>query len=130
MKAIQILTVFYAKAGGRKRFHTTESVFRDALHIDPNASRRTVNVEPDLQQKSDDRVPMPSAFSRCFRTTSRSSSRRPQRPSPKAVRIFDKFTGKAGEGAWDSVETDAYDSHRRENSTRVICEYFERDTGH
>ena len=27
------------------------------------------------------------------------------------------------EGAWDSVETDAYDSHRRENSTRVICEY-------
>ena len=24
------------------------------------------------------------------------------------------------EGVWDSVETDAYDSHRRENSTRVI----------
>ena len=48
----------------------------------------------------------------------------------EAVCIFDEFTGKAVEGAWDSVETDAYDSHRRENSTRVICEYFERDTGH
>ena len=48
----------------------------------------------------------------------------------EAVRIFDEFTGKAVEGAWDSVETDAYDSHRRKNSTRVICEYFERDTGH
>ena len=44
------------------------------------------------------------------------------------LRIFD--TGKAVEGAWDSVETDTYDSHRRENSTRVICEYFERDTRH
>ena len=29
-----------------------------------------------------------------------------------------------------TTEADAYDSHRRENSTRVICEYFERDTGH
>ena len=48
----------------------------------------------------------------------------------EAMCIFDEFTGKAVEGAWDSVETDAYDSHRRENSTRVICEYFERDTGH
>ena len=38
----------------------------------------------------------------------------------EAVRIFDEFTGKAVEAAWDSVETDAYDSHRRENSTRVI----------
>ena len=34
--------------------------------------------------------------------------------------IVDEFTGKAVD----------YDSHRRENSTRVICEYFERDTGH
>ena len=34
--------------------------------------------------------------------------------------IFDEFTGKAVD----------YHSHRRENSTRVICEYFERDTGH
>ena len=42
----------------------------------------------------------------------------------EAVCIFDEFTGKAVEGVWDSVETDAYDSHRRENSTRVICEYF------
>ena len=24
------------------------------------------------------------------------------------------------EGVWDSVETDTYDSHRRENSTRVL----------
>ena len=48
----------------------------------------------------------------------------------EVLRIFDDFTGKAVEGAWDSVETDAYDSHRRENSTRVICEYFECDTGH
>ena len=48
----------------------------------------------------------------------------------EAVRIFDEFTVKAVEGAWDSVETDTYDFHRRENSTRVICEYFERDTGH
>ena len=48
----------------------------------------------------------------------------------EAVRMFDEFTEKAVEGAWDSVETDAYDSHRRENSTRVICEYLERDTGH
>ena len=48
----------------------------------------------------------------------------------EAVCIFNEFTGKAVEGAWDSVETDAYDSHRRENSTRVICEHFERDTGH
>ena len=44
--------------------------------------------------------------------------------------IFYEFTGKTVEGVWDSVETDTYDSHRRENSTRVICEYFERDTGH
>ena len=73
---------------------------------------------------------MPSAFSRWFKTTSRGSSRRPQRPSPKCYAFFDEFTGKAVEGAWDSVETNAYDSHRRENSTRVICEYFERDTGH
>ena len=73
---------------------------------------------------------MPSAFSRWFRTTSRGSSRRPQRPSPKRYAFFDELTGKAVESAWDSVEADANDSHRRENSTRVICEYFERDTGH
>ena len=38
----------------------------------------------------------------------------------EVLRIFDEFTGKAVEGVWDSVETDTYDSHRRENSTRVI----------
>ena len=38
----------------------------------------------------------------------------------EAVCIFDEFTGKTVEGVWDSVETDTYDSHRRENSTRVI----------
>ena len=38
----------------------------------------------------------------------------------EAVRIYDEFTGKAVKGVWDSVETDTYDSHRRENSTRVI----------
>ena len=48
----------------------------------------------------------------------------------EAARIFDEFTGKAVEGAWDSVKVAECDSHRRENSTRLICEYFERDTGH
>ena len=33
---------------------------------------------------------------------------------------FDEFTGKAVEGVWDSVEAAAYDSHLRDNSTRVI----------
>ena len=54
----------------------------------------------------------------------------PTTAESEAVCILDEFTGKAVEGAWDSVETDTCDSHRRENSTRVICEYFERDTGH
>ena len=53
-----------------------------------------------------------------------------QRGRFRSVTHFDEFTGKAVEGAWDSVETDTCDSHRRENSIRVICEYFERDTGH
>ena len=45
--------------------------------------------------------------------------------------IFDEFTGKALEGAWDSVDTIAYDSHLRDNTTRVICEYLESSiTGH
>ena len=35
------------------------------------------------------------------------------------------------EGAWDSVETIAYDSHLRDNTTEVICEYLESSiTGH
>ena len=38
----------------------------------------------------------------------------------EAVCIFDEFTGKAVEGVWDSVEAAAYDSHLRDNSTRVI----------
>ena len=38
----------------------------------------------------------------------------------EAVCILDEFNGKAVEGVWDSVETDTYDSHHRENSTRVI----------
>ena len=49
----------------------------------------------------------------------------------EAGSTFDEFTGKAVEGAWDSVEAIAYDSHLRDNSTRVICEYLESSiTGH
>ena len=45
--------------------------------------------------------------------------------------IFDEFTGKTVEGSWDSVETIAYDSHLRDNTTGVICEYSESSiTGH
>ena len=43
----------------------------------------------------------------------------------EAGSTFDEFTGKAVEGAWDSVEAIAYDSHLRDNSTGVICEYLE-----
>ena len=39
--------------------------------------------------------------------------------------------GKTVEGSWDSVETIAYDSHLRDNTTRVICENLENSiTGH
>ena len=49
----------------------------------------------------------------------------------EAGSIFDEFTGKAVEGAWDSVEAIAYDFHLRDNSTGVICEYLESSiTGH
>ena len=49
----------------------------------------------------------------------------------EAGSIFDEFTGKAVEGAWDSMEAIAYDSHLRDNSTGVICEYLESSiTGH
>ena len=49
----------------------------------------------------------------------------------EAGSTFDEFTGKAVKGAWDSVETIAYDPHLRDNTTGVICEYSESSiTGH
>ena len=129
MKAIHILTDFYAKAGEGNDLIRQNQFSDTHCALTRNASRRTVNVEPDLQWKSDDMYQC-HQLSPGFRTTSRGSSRRPQRPSPKCYAFFDEFTEKAVEGAWDSVETDTYGSHRRENSTRVICEYFERLSGH
>ena len=73
---------------------------------------------------------MPSVFSQVIQSDFARLESETTTAESEAVCIFDEFTGKAVEGAWDSVETDTYDSHRRENSTRVICEYFERDTGH
>ena len=52
---IQILTDFYAKAGEGNGL-TQQNQFSETHYtLTRNASRRTVNVEPDLQRKSDDR---------------------------------------------------------------------------
>ena len=49
----------------------------------------------------------------------------------KVGSIFDEFTGKTVKGAWYNVEAIACDSHLRDNTTRVICEYLESSiTGH
>ena len=55
MKAIQIPTDFFAKAGDGNDL-TQQNQFSETHYtLTRNASRRTVNVEPDLQRKSDDR---------------------------------------------------------------------------
>ena len=58
-EAIQI-----AKAGEGNDLIRQNQFSETHYTLTRNASRRTVNVEPDLQRKSDDRYPMPSAFSR------------------------------------------------------------------
>ena len=55
MKAIQILTDFYAKAGEGDDLIRQNQFSETHYTLTRNASRRTVNVEPDLQRKSDDR---------------------------------------------------------------------------
>ena len=55
MKAIHILTDFYAKAGEGNDLIQQNQFSETHYTLTRNASRRTVNVEPDLQRKSDDR---------------------------------------------------------------------------
>ena len=55
MKAIQILRDFYAKAGEGNDLIRQKQFSETHYTLTRNASRRTVNVEPDLQRKSDDR---------------------------------------------------------------------------
>ena len=55
MKAIHILTDFYAKAGEGSDLIQQNQFSETHYTLTRNASRRMVNVEPDLQRKSDDR---------------------------------------------------------------------------
>ena len=86
----------------------------------------------DAQSVLTEAIQILSNFSaKVISATSRGSSWKTTEAEFEAGSTFDEFTGKAVEGAWDSVEAIAYDSHLRDNSTRVICEYLESSiTGH
>ena len=91
---IQILTDFYAKAGEGNDL-TQQNQFSETHYtLTRNASRRTANVEPDLQRKSDDRYQCYQLSPGEFRATSRGSSQRPQRPSPKCYAFLTSSLGK------------------------------------
>ena len=55
MKAIHILTDIFAKAGEGNDLAQQNQFSETHFTLTRNASRRTANVEPDLQRKSDDR---------------------------------------------------------------------------
>ena len=120
MKAIQILTDFSAKAGEGNDL-TQQNQFSETHYtLTRNASRVGRSMWSQIYNGNQMIGTNAISFLQVIQNDFARLESKTTEAESEAVCIFDEFTGKTVEGVWDSVETDTYDSHRRENSTRVI----------